>query len=194
MEKVTEYISYPCKNEGNGCNAMLRLDEKEHHEQICLKDGKHHCLLPITEENISQCAWIGPFEEVDGHIRQIHSNLIYNSDDGSFNINTSKLTNYHHYILFDDNLFCVLIYKDPLRTSSIQKVYTFFFHIVSVTLMQINYAYTVEIVGQGGAFEGFVGTMVSDANIKDMACKNECHHFMANHQNFAFKGNIVKIQ
>lgn len=194
MEKVTEYISYPCKNDGNGCNAMLRLDQKEHHEKICLKSGQYRCLLPMTGQNIKECLWIGPFEKADAHIRQTHSHLIKNSNDGSFNLYASEFINYQYYILFDDNLFCVLIHKDPLRTSCVQKVYTFFFHITSVTCTKRkSYAYNVNIEGHCDTFEGFVGKLVRHTDIKDMACRNECHHFMGNDNNFAFKGNIAKI-
>jgi hypothetical protein len=195
MEKVTEYISYPCKNEETGCNAMLRLDEKEQHEQTCLKNGQYQCLLKMKADDSLECAWIGPFEKVDCHIRQTHNQLINKSSDGSFNLCASEMINCKYYILFDDNLFCILIHKDCLRTSSVQKVYTFFFHIVSVTFTQRNYyAYNVQIEGQGDTFEGLVSKMVSDASIKDMASTNECHHFMGFDHSFSFKGNIVKIQ
>jgi hypothetical protein len=194
MEKVTEYISYPCKNEEIGCNAKLRLYEKEDHEQTCLQNGKHHCLLPVSEENASHCVWIGPYEEVDGHIRQTHGHLINNSPDGSFSSTSCGLMDFQYYILFDDSLFCILIHKEPLRTSSIQKVYTFFFHIVTVTCGQEKYyAYNVRIAGQVDAFEGFVGKMVSHTDIKDMASRHECPHFMEDNQNITFQGNIVKI-
>lgn len=194
MEKVTEYISYPCRNEGSGCNAMLRLFEKQNHEKICVAHGQHHCLLPMIEENGLPCVWIGRVEEADGHIRQKHNHLIHKSNDGSFRLYASEMMDSQHHILFDDNLFCCLIHKEPLRTSSIQKVYTVFFHVVNITFQQTNnYAYSVKVQGQGDTFEGFVGNMGGNRDLKDMAHRNECHHFMGEDNNCSFKVNIVKI-
>lgn len=194
MEKVTEYISYPCKYEGDGCNATLSVYEKENHERACLAKGQHHCCLLTRGGNVSQCDWIGPYGEVDSHIRQKHHHLIKNSLDGSFSFCSSELRNYQYYILFDDNLFCVLIHTDPLRTSSVQKVFTFFFHIVSITCRQENcYAYSVKIEGQDDTFEGFVGKMITHADLKDVAGRRECLHFMGKNHIFLFQGNIVKL-
>jgi hypothetical protein len=194
MEKITEYISYPCKYEGSGCNATLSVFEKENHEQTCLANGQYHCHLQTTDKNVSQCDWIGPYTEFDSHIRQKHCHLINNSLDGSFSCCSSELKNYQYYILFDDKIFCVLIHTDPLRISSLEKVFTFFFHIVSVTCGQENcYAYNVKIEGQDDTFEGFVGKMIIHADIKEVASRQECLHFMGKNKIFTFEGNIVKL-
>lgn len=194
MEKIAEYISYPCKYEGNGCSAMLSVFEKENHEKTCLANGQYHCCLRTTGRNVSQCNWIGPHTESDGHIRQKHCHLIKNSLNGYFSCSSSELRNYQYYILFDDKLFCVLIHTDPLRMSSLEKVFTYFFHVVSVTCGQENcYAYNVKIEGQDEKFEGFVGKMISHADVKNVASRQECLHFMGKDQIFTFKGNIVKL-
>jgi hypothetical protein len=195
MEKITEYISYPCKYEGSGCSATLSVYEKEDHELTCLASGQHRCHLLTTGKNVSLCNWVGPYREADSHIRQKHRHLIHNSLDGSFSCSSSELRNYRHYILFDDNLFCVLIHADPLRTSTLQKVFTFFFHIVSITFNEGNcYAYNVKVGGQDDKFEGFVGKMIiSHADLKAVASKQECLHCMGKDKLFAFEGNIVKV-
>lgn len=194
MEKVTEYISYPCKYEGDGCNVTLSVCEKENHERACLTKGQHHCSLLTREGNVSQCDWIGPFGEADSHIRQKHSHLIKNSLDGSFRFCSSELRNYQYYILFDDNLFCALIHTDPLRTSSVHKIFTCFFHIVSITSGQENcYAYSVKIEGRDDTFEGFVGKIITHADIKNVASRRECLHFMGRNHIFVLQGNIVKL-
>jgi hypothetical protein len=194
MEKVSEYVLYPCKNEGSGCNARLRVDEKRAHEQTCRGERQYQCFVRLTEEGDSVCDWTGSHEEIDDHIRETHGLLINNSVDGTFNLSASALVDYK-WILFDNNLFCVIIHTDPLRTSCIQKVFTSFFHVVSVTCGGENcYAYNVKIEGQDDTFEGFVGQMVlNHTDIKDMATRNECFHFMGNKHTFAFEGNIVKV-
>jgi hypothetical protein len=193
MEKVSEYVLYPCRNEGSGCDAKLHLYEKRAHEWTCLGD-KYQCLGTVTEEGDSHCDWTGSHEEIDDHIRDTHRLLINNSVDGTFNLSASALVDYK-YILFDNNLFCVLIHSDPLRTSCIQKVFTSFFHIFSITCGGENcYAYNVKIEGQNETYEGFVGRKITrHRDIKDMASRNECLHFMGNEHTFAFEGNIVKL-
>jgi hypothetical protein len=52
-EKVSEYISYPCKNEGIGCRVQLRLYEKGAHEWSCHADRQYKCLETITGEDDS---------------------------------------------------------------------------------------------------------------------------------------------
>jgi hypothetical protein len=194
MEKVTEYISYPCKYEGDGCSATLSVYEKENHERACLANGQYNCYLLTTEGDVSQCDWIGPFREVDSHIRQKHSHLIKQSLEGSFSFSSSELRNYQYYILFNDNLFSVLIHTDTLRTSTVQKLYTCFFHAVSITSRKENcYAYTVKVVGRDETFEGFVGKMITHADIKNVARRRECLHFMGTEHNFVFQGNIIKL-
>jgi hypothetical protein len=130
------------------------------------------CLGTITGEDNSDCDWTGLREDIDDHIREAHRLLIYNSVDGTFNLSASAMVDYK-YILFDDRLFCVLIHTDPLRTSCLQKVFTSFFHIFSITCEGENgYAYNVKIEGQDDTFEGFVGRMItSHTNVKDMASK-----------------------
>jgi hypothetical protein len=52
----------------------------------------------------------------------------------------------------------------------------------------------VKIEGQDDTFEGFVGRMItSHTDVKDMASKNECLHFMGNKHIFSFFLNIVKL-
>jgi hypothetical protein len=77
----------------------------------------------------------------------------------------------------------------------LQKVFTSFFHIFCVTRGGENsYAYNVKIEGRDDTFEGFVGRMItSHTDVKDMARKNECLHFMGNKHTFSFEGNIVKL-
>ncbi|GFG38194.1 hypothetical protein Cfor_03799 [Coptotermes formosanus] len=195
MEKVSEYVLYPCKNEGSGCKAKLHLCEKQAHEWTCCVNNQYQCFGTVAEEDDSHCDWTGSREEIDDHIRETHRHLINNSADGTFNLSVSALVDYK-YILFDNNLFCILIHTDPLRSSCIQKVFTTFFHILSVTCGGENcYAYSVKIEGQDDTFEGFVGRMItSDSNIKAMASRNECLHFMGNEHTFSFEGNIVKLQ
>jgi hypothetical protein len=194
MEKVSEYLLYPCKNEGIGCRVQLRLYEKRAHEWTC-QGGRHFkCLGMITGEDDSPCDWTGFREDMDNHVREAHGLLINNSVDGTFNLSASAMVDLK-YILFDDRLFCVLIHTDPLRTSCLQKVFTSFFHIFSITCEGENsYAYNVKIEGQDDTFEGLVGGMItSHADVKDMASKNECLHFMGNKHIFSFQGNIVKL-
>jgi hypothetical protein len=194
MEKVSEYVLYPCKNEGTGCKVQLHLYEKKAHEWSCRGGRQYQCLGTLAGDVGLHCDWTGPREDVDDHIRETHSLLINNSADGTFNLSVSKMVDYK-YILYDDILFCVLIHTDPLRTSCLQKVFTSFFHIFSITCERENsYAYTVKIEGQDDTFEGFVGRMItSHTDVKDMACKNECLHFMGNKHTFSYEGNIVKL-
>jgi len=194
MEKVSQHVLYPCKNEAIGCNVQLQLYEKRAHEWTCHGDRQYKCLETITAEGDSDCDWTGLREDIDDHIREAHRLLIYNSVDGTFNLRASAMVDYK-YILFDDRLFCVLIHTDPLRTSSLQKVFTSFFHIFSITCEGENgYAYNVKIEGHDDKFEGFVGRMItSHTDVKDMASKNECLHFMGNKYAFSFEGNIVKL-
>lgn len=194
MEKVSEYILYPCKNEGIGCTIQLRLYEKRAHEWTCHGGRQYKCLGTITGEDDSYCDWTGLREDIDNHIRETHRLLINNSVDGTFNLSASAMVDYK-YILFDDRLFCVIIHTDPLRTSCLQKVFTSFFHMFSITCEGENsYAYNVKIEGQDDTFEGFVGKMItSHTDVKDLATKNECFHFMGNKHTFSFEGNIVKV-
>jgi hypothetical protein len=194
MEKVSEYVLYPCKNEGIGCNVQLRLYEKRAHEWKCRGGRQYQCLGSLAEDVGLHCDWTGPREDVDDHIRETHSPLIKNSVDGTFNLSASEMVDYK-YILYDDRLFCVLIHTDPLRTSCVQKFFTSFFHIFSITCGGENgYAYTVKIEGQEDTFEGFVGRMITSyTDVKDMARKNECLHFMGNKHTFSYEGNIVKL-
>jgi len=194
MEKVSEYVLYPCKNEGIGCRVQLRLCEKRAHECTCNVGGQYKCLKTMTGEDDSYCDWTGLREDIDYHIREAHGLLINNSVDGTFNLSASTMVDYK-YILFDDRLFCVLIHTDPLRTSCVQKVFTSFFHIFSITCEDENsYAYNVKIEGQDDTFEGFVGRMITNhTDVKDMASKNECLHFMGSKDTFSFEGKIVKL-
>ena len=194
MEKVSEFVLYPCKNEGSGCKVQLHSYEKTAHEWSCHEDRQYHCFGTVTDVDDSRCDWTGSREDIDGHIRETHRLLIYNSVDGTFNLSASASVDYK-YLLFDDKLFCVVIHTDPLRTSCVEKVLTSFFHIFSVTCgEEYSYAYNVKIEGQDDTYEGFVGRMItSHADVKDMASRNECLHFMGNKHTFSFEGNIVKL-
>jgi len=64
MEKVAEKLMYPCKNTVTGCSTMLKLDDKQRHEEGC--GFRHYACI------ISACHWKGYKPELVVHLQSHH--------------------------------------------------------------------------------------------------------------------------
>lgn len=75
LEKMTQYITYPCKHHKLGCNFSSKATEIEAHEGSC-EYGPFDCPLN-TETN---CQWSGAATELHTHIESTHRDYILKSE------------------------------------------------------------------------------------------------------------------
>uniref|UniRef100_A0A1B6LI10 RING-type E3 ubiquitin transferase n=1 Tax=Graphocephala atropunctata TaxID=36148 RepID=A0A1B6LI10_9HEMI len=68
MEKVAEKLMYPCKNTVTGCSMMLKLDDKQEHEEGC--GFRHYACI------VSTCHWKGYKPELVVHLQSNHSDRL----------------------------------------------------------------------------------------------------------------------
>ncbi|PSN32403.1 E3 ubiquitin-protein ligase Siah1 [Blattella germanica] len=189
MEKVSEYVAYPC----NGCNEFFQLKEKVMHKRHCCQVATYNCFLLKFDGNI--CDWVGNSEVFEEHIDSEHKECIITLEDGHFCFDSA--VDYDFIIFHDQKLFLVRVVKDTLRVSvdirSSEKVHTYFFHIMLITCKQQDtYLYDVEVHERPEIFEGVVGSIMDKKNMRTAAKQNECLHFMASEGSFIFEGNIKK--
>lgn len=83
LEKMTQFIVYPCKHYKSGCLYTCKASEIQNHEKRCVF-GPYKC--PLKEAPIN-CNWEASFAEVTNHIDNQHDELILRTDkiDTAFN-------------------------------------------------------------------------------------------------------------
>ncbi|XP_054261777.1 uncharacterized protein LOC128985857 [Macrosteles quadrilineatus] len=64
MEKVAEKLMYPCKNTVTGCTMMLKLNDKQAHEDGC--GFRHYACI------VDACSWKGYKPELVVHLQSSH--------------------------------------------------------------------------------------------------------------------------
>lgn len=75
LEKMTQYITYPCKHHKLGCAFATKAADIEAHEACC-EYGPFDCPLR-TERN---CEWNGAVSEVVAHVETDHIDCIMKND------------------------------------------------------------------------------------------------------------------
>lgn len=119
---MLQHLSYPCTNNGFGCEVMLKQHEKELHELTC---PKRPCSCPC---NISSCDWTGKPADVINHLVQNHQMVSY--FDGPKCQANIKMTNiFENYD--EDVCWFVVIQKTIFKV--LQKKRKILFEVQSLT-------------------------------------------------------------
>lgn len=85
LEKIAEQLLYPCKNYTAGCQGKYKLQDKTDHEDNCFY-RTYKCI-------ISQCNWKGFWQEILGHMNEVHSSIVIRGEIQVLQFNFSNPMN-----------------------------------------------------------------------------------------------------
>lgn len=101
LEKLTEFMTYPCKNQINGCNFTGTPRKLCHHEDNDCPVKLICCPLSLEMD----CSWKGVFQRMSEHMNNCHLSHF------NFRLNTVRLLDF--WINYDKHLYVVL-YKEEI--------------------------------------------------------------------------------
>ncbi|CAB3368016.1 Hypothetical predicted protein [Cloeon dipterum] len=86
LEKKAILVQFPCKFNMNGCDKMLRHDEKIKHEKNCPK-------MPVYSCATANCNWNGPMGRLAEHMKEKHAVMHSNQCEGDIYFRVSGILN-----------------------------------------------------------------------------------------------------
>lgn len=74
-ENLASHVIFPCKNDINGCNANMKLNDVKIHEEQCIYNDEDRIICPsgVTEKD---CSWNENIENIKKHFAERHQELI----------------------------------------------------------------------------------------------------------------------
>lgn len=100
LEKLTQYIIYPCKHHKVGCQFTSKASDIETHELSC-QYGPFEC--PLKGEN--DCQWTGAVSEILAHVENIHNDSLLKTERIEELYNSNGTSTNTFLIIFNKKVF-----------------------------------------------------------------------------------------